>query len=94
MIFHLLVITNTALCINRSGEPLNPATKKNALDSAWQRIVAKLIKQGVVVKANNFTFHDIKAMGVTNHPLHEAGHKSENAKAVYLRGTKEVVATE
>jgi len=53
----------------------------------------KLIEPKVVTNENKFTFHDIKAAGVTNHPLHESGHKSEKAKAVYLRGTKEVQAT-
>jgi hypothetical protein len=31
--------------------------------------------------------------GVTNHKTHESGHKSEKAKAVYMRGVKEVDAT-
>lgn len=38
--------------------------------------------------------HDIKAFGVTHHPSHESGHKSEKSKQVYLRGTKPVIATE
>ncbi|WP_319557946.1 hypothetical protein [Thiomicrorhabdus sp.] len=84
----------SALFLNAAGEWLEPQRKKNALDSAWQRIVAKLIANGTVTKDNTFTYHDIKAMGVTNHPLHDAGHKSEKAKAVYMRGTKEVIATE
>ncbi|MEA3405124.1 MAG: hypothetical protein U9R28_05215 [Pseudomonadota bacterium] len=82
---------HSKLFIKRTGEPL---THKDALDSAWQRIVKKLINAEIVTSDNKFTFHDIKAAGVTNHPLHESGHKSEKAKAVYLRGTKEVIATE
>lgn len=84
----------SALFLNQSGEALDPKIKKNALDSAWQRLIKKLIDKGVVAKNNKFTFHDIKAMGVTNHPLHDAGHKSESARAIYMRGSKKVAATE
>ncbi len=44
-------------------------------------------------KEKRFSFHDIKAKGVSDHELNESGHKSEKAKAVYMRKTKEVKAT-
>ena len=44
-------------------------------------------------KDKKFTFHDIKAKGVSDHDLNENGHKSEKAKDVYMRKTKEVKAT-
>ncbi|MBO1928507.1 hypothetical protein J3998_13120 [Thiomicrorhabdus sp. 6S2-11] len=44
-------------------------------------------------KEERFSFHDIKAKGVSDHALHESGHKTESAKARYMRKTKEVEAT-
>jgi integrase len=82
---------NDYLFITLQGEPLN---KKNALDTAWQRIKRKLLDSGAMPDDDRFTFHDIKACGVTNHPLNESGHKTEQAKKRYLRGTKRVSATE
>ena len=87
---------------------------KNALDSAWQRVVSKARKIGAelpdelvedalesgakvvgnrVWLSDSYTFHDIKAKGVTDHNNHESGHMSEKMKAVYNRKPKEVEAT-
>ena len=40
-----------------------------------------------------FTFHDIKAAGISYHKDHHSGHKSDKAKAVYLRQTDRVEPT-
>ncbi len=66
---------------------------KTGLNSQWQRLKRKLIEKGIVQREDTFTFHDLKAYGVTSHKTHESGHKSEKAKAVYMRGIKEVEAT-
>lgn len=80
---------NDYLFITLQGKPLN---KNNALDTAWQRIKRKLLDSDAMPD-DRFTFHKIKACGVTNHPLNESGHKSDKGKAVYMRKIKEVEAT-
>ncbi|WP_319379926.1 hypothetical protein [Thiomicrorhabdus sp.] len=79
------------LILTREGLPYT----KNARDSAWQRIYNKLVQSGKATKEKDkrFTFHDIKAKGVSDHELHESGHKTESAKKVYMRKVKEVEAT-
>ncbi len=72
---------------NKNGKPF----PKNALDSAWQRIIAKAKAHGL--KAS-FTFHDIKAAGCTDHENENAGmHKSKKMIAVYDRLPKQIPAT-
>ncbi|GAA6153024.1 hypothetical protein [Pseudoteredinibacter isoporae] len=41
-----------------------------------------------------FTFHDIKAMGISNHKDNHSGHKSERMISVYMRKIDEIDATE
>lgn len=41
----------------------------------------------------SFTFHDLKAKGVTDHTEQWAGHKSEKARIVYIRKLREIDAT-
>ncbi|CAN8142651.1 Tyr recombinase domain-containing protein [uncultured Thiomicrorhabdus sp.] len=79
------------LLITRWGKPYS----KSARDSAWQSAYKKLVSTGVASmnKEERFSFHDIKAKGVSDHALHESGHKTESAKARYMRKTKEVEAT-
>ena len=45
----------------------------------------KLVADGVVKKGDMFTFHDLKARGVTDHPKKHSGHKSKKMQAVYDR---------
>ena len=66
------------------------AYTENALDSAWQRVIKKALDNGLKDK---FHFHDLKAMGISYHETHHGGHKSEKAKAVYLRQTDRVKPT-
>ncbi len=62
---------------------------KNALDSAWQRVIKKALDKKEGLK-ERFTFHDLKAYGVSYHENHHSGHKSEKAKAIYLRQVDQV----
>lgn len=64
---------------------------ENQFRNAWRRTIEKATKQGL---KERFTFHDIKARGVTNHPTQHSGHKSERMKAVYVRKAPNVQATE
>lgn len=32
-----------------------------------------------------FTFHDLKAKGVSDHTEHHSGHRSEKARQIYIR---------
>ena len=95
---------------DRAGLPYT----KNALDSAWQRVMKKAktlgaelegalledaLSAGIPIKDNmvriqeHFTFHDIKAKGVTDHDKGESGHLTEKMKAVYQRKPRRVDPT-
>lgn len=62
--------------------------------------MAKAVGEGITVKGKvlkldeEFSFHDLKARGVTNHTEHHSGHKSEKARQTYIRRLQEVDATE
>lgn len=64
---------------------------ENQFRNAWKRTMERALKQGL---QERFTFHDLKARGVTNHPLQHSGHKSERMKSVYVRQAPRVQATE
>ena len=55
--------------------------KKNAFDSAWRRLMARAEKEGV----ERFTFHDLKAKGVSDHASNHSGHRSVGMRKVYVR---------
>lgn len=73
--------------------------QKNRFDSAWQRVMEKATSEGLEVDGQQlkleeaFTFHDLKAKGVTDHTEQWAGHKSEKARMVYIRKLREIDAT-
>lgn len=76
------------------------AYTKNALDSAWQRIIAKAMTKGAVIDGRTvllkerFNFHDLKAKAYSDMKGEQfAGHKSERMHAVYNRKAREVPAT-
>lgn len=77
-------ISGTFLIHNKHGQPI----KKNAFDSAWRRLMVKVEALGI----ERFTFHDLKAKGVTDHKDH-AG-VSDRMKKVYVRKLSKVEATE
>lgn len=71
---------------DKDGLPI----KKNTFDSAWQRLMVKALKNGLKEK---FTFHDIKARGVSDHETKFSGHRSEKMAAVYDRKISEIKST-
>jgi len=72
---------------------------KSGFDSAWQRVRDKAMKEGleidgqVVTLKESFTFHDIKAKGVTDHATKASGHRSKKMLAVYDRKPEIIKAT-
>lgn len=64
---------------------------ENQFRNAWRRTMEKALKRGL---KERFTFHDLKARGVTNHPTQHSGHKSERMKSVYVRKAPKIEATE
>lgn len=70
------------------------AIKKNAFDTAWQRVMDRAKATAPAGKTlEHFTFHDLKAKGVSDHAAHESGHRTEKMKRVYIRKAKIVEST-
>jgi len=69
-----------------NGHPIND----RRFSTAWQRLMKKALARGL---KEPFTFHDIKAKGISDHKINASGHKSERAKQVYLRKAGETEAT-
>ncbi|WP_066018364.1 tyrosine-type recombinase/integrase [Endozoicomonas atrinae] len=65
--------------------------KKDTLDSQWQKIMGQAHKDGLLEE--RFNFHDLKAKGVSDHEGLISGHKTLQAKQVYIRKTQEVKGT-
>ncbi|MFS1526377.1 hypothetical protein ACL7TT_20210 [Microbulbifer sp. 2304DJ12-6] len=95
---------------DKNGNPY----KKNALDSAWERVITKALTTGAALPpelakeamaagaefiggcyllTGKFTFHDIKAKGITDHKNHDGGHRSKKMETVYNRLARRVEAT-
>ena len=81
------IIKNPYLIHDRNGMPI----KKNAFDSAWSRLIKKCLTEDENFK--RFSIHELKSKGIDDHKYQESGHKTESAKAVYLRKTKRVEST-
>ncbi len=79
--------TSKYLIHNEDGSQIT----ENQFRNAWRRTINKALKRGL---KERFTFHDIKARGVTNHPTQHSGHKSERMKSVYVRKAPKISATE
>lgn len=71
--------------VAEGGAPL----RKSSLDSAWQRLIQRAIREGVITAEERFSLHDLKRKGVTDTPgtradkQHASGHKSEEMMDVY-----------
>lgn len=61
-----------------------------AFSTAWGRLMSKALKNGL---AERFTFHDLKAKGLTDDTEHWAGHKSDRMRQIYQRLAREKKAT-
>lgn len=69
------------------GRPLFHGKKgapipKSSFKTAWARIMRKALEAGLTER---FTFHDLKAKGVTDHKDKASGHRSKKMQAVYNR---------
>lgn len=84
-------IKGALLLHSKTGRPF----RKNALDSAWQRVMAKAKKMAkeTGIELEHFTFHDLKARGITEHKDKHGGHKSRKMQAVYDRLPDYIAAT-
>lgn len=75
------------------------AIKKNAFDSAWKRVVTQAMETGITENGETlkleerFTFHDLKAKGISDHQHKHGGHRSGKMKRVYDRLPDLVKAT-
>lgn len=58
------------------------AIPKEAFKTAWGRIMNKALAEGL---KERFTFHDIKAKGVSDHDSKASGHRTKKMQAVYDR---------
>src|SRR5699024_10406891 len=63
---------------NEKGHPITYW----AVRSAFVRALDKAEKDGL---KERFTFHDIKAKGITDHKTNHGGHRSERMRRVYVR---------
>lgn len=57
--------------------------------SAWRRLQDKMDRAGI----ERFTFHDLKAKGISDHKQNFGGHRSAAMRRVYVRKKQEVEAT-
>ena len=73
--------------VHRRGQQI----KKNAFDSGWQRLIKAALAAGLLTE--RFTFHDLKAKGVSDHAAGHSGHRSDRMRDHYRRKPDEVEAT-
>ncbi len=62
----------------KKGAPIPASSFK----TAWGRIMARAVEKGL---KERFTFHDLKAKGVSDHTEKASGHRSKKMQAVYDR---------
>jgi integrase len=58
---------------------------ESGFSSAWRRLMTKV--------DNPFTFHDLKAKGISDHENNHSGHRSPAMRKTYVRKLQEVPAT-
>lgn len=73
------------LIVNRAGEPM----EKSTFNSAWRRLLARAIEDGVMTDDHRFGPHDLKRRGITDTPGTRAekqlasGHKEQSMLDIY-----------
>lgn len=73
------------LLVNRDGERV----EKSTFNSAWRRLIARAIEEGVMAEDHRFGPHDLKRRGITDTPgtrgekQQASGHKNESMLDVY-----------
>ena len=79
--------------IAKKGIQMSPGKKmhKNTLDSQWQKLINRAVDEGLIDE--KWHFHDLKAKGVSDHEGLVSGHKTLEAKKIYIRKTQEVQGT-
>lgn len=81
------VVMSRPLFHGKNGAPI----PKSAFQTAWTRVMTKALNKGL---KERFTFHDLKARGITNHKSKHGGHKSKKMARVYDRKPGMIDATE
>lgn len=81
-----VTLTTRPLFHNKNGLPI-PA---ESFKTAWNRVMKDALKAGL---KERFTFHDLKAKGVTDHETKASGHKTKKMQAVYDRKPSVTPAT-
>lgn len=71
---HQLRPEDRFLFLSEDGEPLT----KDGLDSAWQRLIAKAVRDGVITIEQRFSLHDLKRKGGTD----TAGNRADKQDAL------------
>lgn len=77
----------------KKGIQMSPGQKmhKNTLDSQWQKLINSAVDENLI--SEKWHFHDLKAKGVSDHEGLVSGHKTLEAKKIYIRKTQEVQGT-
>ena len=78
-----------ALSDVRGGDYICHQYSESGFRSAWRRLQGHMRKAGI----EPFPFHDLKAMGVSDHQDNFAGHRSASMRKVYVRKLQRVPAT-
>ena len=78
-----------ALSDVRGGDYVCHQYGESAFRSAWRRLQGRMKKVGI----EPFPFHDLKAMGVSDHEDNFAGHRSPSMRKTYVRKLQRVPAT-
>jgi integrase len=73
----------------RGGDYIVHRYSESGFRSAWKRLQGKMDAAGI----ERFTFHDLKAKGISDHKDNFGGHRSPNMRKVYVRKLQEIEAT-
>ena len=88
--------TDRFLFLERGGDTL----RRSTLDSAWQRMITKAIKDGVITQEQRFSLHDLKRAGITRtegtwaDKQDAGGHVTDAMRSVYDHSKPRVRPTE
>lgn len=80
---------STYLFHEADGSPVDPQKFSSRFKDCMKRRVAS----GKLTPEEKFTFHDMKAKGVSDHENQYSGHKTETGKKVYIRKAPKIQAS-
>ncbi|KEQ18613.1 hypothetical protein GZ78_00265 [Endozoicomonas numazuensis] len=86
------------------AQKLNPATNspylfpdkdgsrltEEKISSRFKDTMRRLVESGKLTSEERFTFHDLKAKGVSDHEEQYSGHKTLKGKKIYIRKAPKV----